>query len=469
VVSSLVEVFREGQEKVPYDRIAMCSGIGCSSRVPGYLRLDGFHTTHGRSIPYATGLKLSNPDLKVVVFAGDGDMSSIGGNHLIHAARRNMDLKVICVNNFNYGMTGGQGGPTTPTSAWSSTTIYGNYEHPFNLIHLMIACGASYAARWTSVHTHYIKVSIAEMMEREGFSFLEVIAPCPTNYGRKNRLGVGSDMVKYFLDNSVAKVNPDPAEAVIQFGVPIICGKFLDTGRPSHIQAMTAHLSQKLKVPEFRGDGNVKIEAAPEKKAPPKALTPEDERPKFTADKVQIKIAGVGGQGLGLSGFIMGRAAAIFDQNEAVYTQEYSPEARGGASSSSLVVSERRINMPYVTKPDILIIMAQQAWEKYTKEITPGCHVLVDPDLVDMHDTPECAGLHQIPCTRMAEELGRVIVANIVMLGYFSSLFDCISLHAMREALKMSIPRGTEEFNLKAFEAGRQYGLTERAKKQIDR
>lgn len=458
VVSSFVEVIHELE--MPQDRIVTASGIGCSSRVPGYLRLDGFHTTHGRSIAYATGLKLANPDLQVCIFAGDGDLAAIGGNHLIHAARRNMDLKVICVNNFNYGMTGGQGGPTTPTGAWSSTTVYGNIEQPFNLIRLIIACGASYAARWTSVHTHYIKASIAEMFQREGFCFLEVIAPCPTNYGRKNRLGVGSDMVKYFLDHSVAKVNPDPSEAEIQLGTPIICGKFLDRQRPGFLRAMHEHLSKKVKVTEFRGDGRAKVEEAPAKAAA-RAKIPAGERPKV--DRVGIKIAGVGGQGLGLSGFIMGRAAAIFDENNAVYTQEYSPEARGGASSSSLVISERQINMPYVTQPDILIILAQQAWEKYVKEIGPGCQVLIDSELVEPHDMPEGAALHKIPCTRMAEELGRTIVANIVMLGYFSSLFDCISLAAMKEALKMSIPRGTEEFNLKAFEAGYSYGRKEKS------
>jgi len=459
VVSSFVEVLHE--QDIPYDRIAMVSGIGCSSRVPGYLRLDGFHTTHGRSIPYATGLKLANPDLNVVVFAGDGDLAAIGGNHLIHAARRNMDLKVICVNNFNYGMTGGQSGPTTPTSAWSPTTVYGNIEQPFNLIHLMIACGASYAARWTSVHTHHVKVAIAEMFQRQGFCFLEVIAPCPTNYGRKNRLGVGSDMVKYFLDHAVAKVNPDPAEAQIQLGSPIICGKFLDTQRASYLTVLRENLTKKLKITDFRGDGLAKVEEAAPAKAAARRKLPEETRPKV--ERAQIKIAGVGGQGLGLSGFIMGRAAAIFDENHAVYTQEYSPEARGGASSSSLVISGRQVDMPYVTRPDILIIMAQQAWEKFVREITPGCAVLIDSELVDPHDLPEGAKLYKIPCTRMAEDLGRTIVANIVMLGYFASLFDCISLEAMKEALKMSIPRGTEEFNLKAFEAGYGFGREQAA------
>jgi 2-oxoglutarate ferredoxin oxidoreductase subunit gamma len=222
---------------------------------------------------------------------------------------------------------------------------------------------------------------------------------------------------------------------------------------------MREHLSKKLKVAEFRGDGKARLEEGPPAKPVVRKKIAPELRPKV--ERIGIKIAGIGGQGLGLSGFIMGRAAAIFDENNAVYTQEYSPEARGGASSSSLVISERQINMPYVTRPDILIILAQQAGEKYVKEITPGCSVLIDSELVEPRQLPEGAKLYKIPCTRMAEELGRTIVANIVMLGYFSSLFGCISLEAMKEALKMSIPRGTEEFNLKAFEAGYAYGQKE--------
>ncbi|MCJ7627410.1 MAG: thiamine pyrophosphate-dependent enzyme, partial [Longimicrobiales bacterium] len=115
------------------DKVAVVSGIGCTGRVAGYLRLDSFHTTHGRAIPFATGLKLARPELKVVVFSGDGDIAGIGGNHFIHAARRNLDITVICANNFNYGMTGGQVGPTTPHRARAVTSQYGNFEYPFNL------------------------------------------------------------------------------------------------------------------------------------------------------------------------------------------------------------------------------------------------------------------------------------------------------------------------------------------------
>ncbi len=129
------------------DKVAVVSGIGCAGRVAGYIRLDSFHTTHGRAIPFATGLKLANPELKVVVFSGDGDLVAIGGNHFIHAARRNIDMTVLCANNFNYGMTGGQLGPTTPLTARTTTSTMGNIEEPFNIPYLAAASGAVYIAR----------------------------------------------------------------------------------------------------------------------------------------------------------------------------------------------------------------------------------------------------------------------------------------------------------------------------------
>jgi 2-oxoglutarate ferredoxin oxidoreductase subunit beta len=134
------------------DKVSVVSGIGCSGRVAGYIKLDSFHTTHGRALPFATGLKLANPELTIAVFSGDGDLAAIGGNHLIHSARRNIDMTVICINNFNYGMTGGQMGPTTPLDARSTTSPYGNYEYPFNLPYLVAASGATYVARWTVLH-----------------------------------------------------------------------------------------------------------------------------------------------------------------------------------------------------------------------------------------------------------------------------------------------------------------------------
>ena len=134
------------------DKLAIVSGIGCTGRVAGYLNLDSFHTTHGRAIPFATGLKLANPELNVVVYSGDGDLFAIGGNHFLHAARRNMDLLVVCVNNFTYGMTGGQVAPTTPLGASQTTMPFGNFENPASLPFLADAAGATFVARWTVFH-----------------------------------------------------------------------------------------------------------------------------------------------------------------------------------------------------------------------------------------------------------------------------------------------------------------------------
>jgi 2-oxoglutarate ferredoxin oxidoreductase subunit beta len=215
------------------DKIALVSGIGCSGRVAGYVRLDSFHTTHGRALPFATGLKLANPELNVVVFSGDGDLAAIGGNHLIHSARRNIDMTVICINNFNYGMTGGQLGPTTPLEARTATSPYGNFETPFNLPHLVAAAGATYIARWTVMHPRQLERSIAEAMVKPGFSFIEVLAPCPTVYGRMNKQGQGMDQLHAYQERCLVRNGVDPREAEIDLHGAIIVGKFVDMSRPT--------------------------------------------------------------------------------------------------------------------------------------------------------------------------------------------------------------------------------------------
>jgi 2-oxoglutarate ferredoxin oxidoreductase subunit beta len=215
------------------DKIAVVSGIGCAGRAAGYLRLDSFHTTHGRALPFATGLKLGNPELNVVVFSGDGDLVAIGGNHLIHSARRNMDMTVICINNFNYGMTGGQLGPTTPVNARSTTSPYGNIENPFNVPYLVAASGATYVARWTVLHARQLERSIAEAMVKTGFSFIEVISPCPTLYGRMNKQSQGLDTMHSYQERSIVRDGADPKDVDITFDGPIVVGKFIDIERPT--------------------------------------------------------------------------------------------------------------------------------------------------------------------------------------------------------------------------------------------
>jgi 2-oxoglutarate ferredoxin oxidoreductase subunit beta len=220
---------------LPLDDVAMVSGIGCTGRMAGYLNLDSFHTTHGRAIPFATGLKLARPQSCIIVTSGDGDLFAIGGNHFIHAARRNVDMTIVCVNNFNYGMTGGQVAPSTPFGAKTTTTPIGNFEEPFNFCSLAAACGAVYVARWTSLHIRWITDSLLEAMQKRGFSFVEILAPCPITFGRRNKLGKSVDLIKFLHERSVVRNQIDPRDAALDFNKHLVVGKFVDIERPTFL------------------------------------------------------------------------------------------------------------------------------------------------------------------------------------------------------------------------------------------
>jgi 2-oxoglutarate/2-oxoacid ferredoxin oxidoreductase subunit beta len=219
------------------EKLCVVSGIGCTGRVAGYVKCDSFHTTHGRAIPFAMGLKLANPELEVVVFSGDGDLTAIGGNHLIHAARRNVDITVICVNNFNYGMTGGQSAPTSQAGARTSTTPRGNLEPSFNLPYLVASAGATYVARWTVLDLGRLRRSMTEALAHKGFAFVEVISPCPIYYGRFNRKGDALSELRYYKDNTIVKnFAPLPECDLSTLGGKIVVGKFVDETKPAFME-----------------------------------------------------------------------------------------------------------------------------------------------------------------------------------------------------------------------------------------
>jgi 2-oxoglutarate ferredoxin oxidoreductase subunit beta len=201
VTGALVRAIdRMGLDK---NKICLVSGIGCSSRAVGYLDFDSVHTAHGRALAFATGIKLARPDLKVIVMTGDGDCAAIGGNHFIHAARRNIDIVTIVMNNNIYGMTSGQYSPMTPKGMLGTTAPYGNVEHAFDLCELARAAGASYVARATSYHVPLLIDLIEKAIKVKGFSVVEAITQCPTYMGRKNKLGSAVDMLGWFKDNTV--------------------------------------------------------------------------------------------------------------------------------------------------------------------------------------------------------------------------------------------------------------------------
>jgi len=186
------------------DEIVLVSGIGCSGRLPVYVDFNTLHTTHGRALTFATGVKLAKPSLKVIVIMGDGDAVAIGGNHFIHAARRNIDVTSIILNNSIYGMTGGQYSPTTPYGMRSSTTLYSNIEQVFKISELAVTAGAVFVGRGTVYHAKLLDSLIEQAILKPGFSVVEVIAHCHTQYGRQNRLGTAVEMMEWQRDHAVA-------------------------------------------------------------------------------------------------------------------------------------------------------------------------------------------------------------------------------------------------------------------------
>jgi 2-oxoglutarate ferredoxin oxidoreductase subunit beta len=191
---------RIGFEK---DEIVLVSGIGCSGRLPVYVDFNTLHTTHGRALTFATGVKLAKPSLKVIVIMGDGDAVAIGGNHFIHAARRNIDVTSIILNNSIYGMTGGQSSPTTPYGMRSSTTTYSSIEQAFKISELAVTAGAVFVGRGTVYHAKLLDSLIEKAVLKPGFSVVEVIAHCHTQYGRQNRLGTAVEMMEWQRDHAV--------------------------------------------------------------------------------------------------------------------------------------------------------------------------------------------------------------------------------------------------------------------------
>lgn len=203
VAVAIDELIADEDSGIKREDIVIVSGIGCSSRAAGYLDFNSIHTTHGRAIAFASGIKMANPRLHVIVLTGDGDCSAIGGNHLIHAARRNLGLTVIAFNNDIYGMTGGQYSPTTPNGDKATTAPYGNVDRPFDIARLASGAGASFSARGDVYHARETIDIIKQAILHKGFSLVDVYSICPTYYGRKNKKGDAVEMLKWQKDNLI--------------------------------------------------------------------------------------------------------------------------------------------------------------------------------------------------------------------------------------------------------------------------
>jgi 2-oxoglutarate ferredoxin oxidoreductase subunit beta len=230
--------------RLDWDTLVFLSGIGCSSRLPGYIDAEGLHTTHGRAITFATGVKLAKPEFNVIVFTGDGDCAGIGGNHFIHAARRNVDMTVIEINNYNYGMTGGQSSPTTPTGGLTTTSVYGCVEQPFDLAELAKGAGASFVARWIPSYPYETIGSIKKALSKKGFAFIEILIPCPTSYGKKNKVAEGKESWNWLEETTILKSKYDQ----------------LPENEKQHNQKLLIGELQNIEKPEFTAEWKKLVE-----------------------------------------------------------------------------------------------------------------------------------------------------------------------------------------------------------------
>ena len=230
VLGSLVRcVHQLGLSK---DEVVLVAGIGCSGRIAVYVDFNTVHTTHGRALTFATGIKMANPKLKVIAVMGDGDALSIGGNHFLHAARRNIGVTALILNNNIYGMTGGQSSSTTGENCYSTTSPYGQQEQSFDIVNLAKAAGAPYVARSTVLHVKLLDRILTTALERPGFNLVEVLTPCHTQFGRKNKFKTNVEMYQWYKKNATPLESLDKLpEAERAKRTPI--GIFVEENRPS--------------------------------------------------------------------------------------------------------------------------------------------------------------------------------------------------------------------------------------------
>ena len=228
VMGAIIRAVRARQ--LSKDDVAMISGIGCTGRMPVYLDFNTMHTTHGRALAFATGLKLAKPDMQVIVVMGDGDAMAIGGNHFIHAARRNIELTAIVVNNRVYGMTGGQVSPATPLGARATTAPYGQIEQPFDIARMAEAAGASFVARSTTYHAIELDRFIARGMEKRGFAVVEVLTQCPVFWREPDQIGDPVAMLKWFRDNTTTEPDKVPSGKILR-------GVLVDREVPGYVES----------------------------------------------------------------------------------------------------------------------------------------------------------------------------------------------------------------------------------------
>lgn len=419
------------------DEVYAVSGIGCSARTPAYMDFNSVQTTHGRAITFATGMKMFRPEKKVILFLGDGDCASIGGNHLIHAARRNIDLTVIVMNNYIYGMTGGQCSPTTPYESRTSTTTYGSIDRELKICDVAMAAGATFVARSTAYHAAQLPALIKQGINNKGFSLIEILSPCPTGFGARNGFRAPYEMYDMLRDMAVP-IEKTNAMTKEELKNKIVTGVLKNEPEKEYIDKYEA-LVEEI----HNSGGNFGVQGID--------VQPISEnRP---IERYECCLSGFGGQGLILAGIIL--SEAMIRQNKyAVHNQSYGPEARGGSSRSDIIISDSDINYPEVTSPDLLLAMTQDSFNKYASCVKKGGIILCDSTYVKPYPV-EGVKCFEYPITGCAKDtIGVVKTANILALGILTGLVDFISKDSVEYAVIARIPEKVQEINKKAFDIG---------------
>ncbi|MBQ5952238.1 MAG: 2-oxoacid:acceptor oxidoreductase family protein [Lachnospiraceae bacterium] len=438
IVVALDDLIRDKESGITRENVVIVSGIGCSARAAGYLDFSSIHTTHGRAIAFATGIKIANPNLHVIVVTGDGDCSAIGGNHLIHAARRNLDLTVVVFNNTTYGMTGGQYSPTTPQFDTAATAPYGVIDRPFNIAELAAGAGASFTASGDVFHTKETIRQIRNGILHHGFSLIECHSICPTYYGRKNRKGSAVDMLKYQKEHGLIRSAYDrlPADKKKDY-YPV--GSLTENGYPE----FTDLYSYIIKSAQSQG---------PLDRSPRRDVVMPGTGTHLTKDRYEMRLAGSGGQGVILASVILAEAAVIEGKN-AIQSQSYGPEARGGTCRAEAILGEKPLGYSKVSRPHFLLALTQASLDKYSGNLADDAFVLIDSSLT----APEglTARTVSLPILKTARDVvGKSMTANIVALGAINGLLRLFPEEVLQEAVKRHIPGGTEELNLRALKEG---------------
>ena len=335
------------------------TGIGCTGKADDYLVTHALHTTHGRALAYATGIKAFNPKLHVVVLMGDGDSVTIGGNHFIHAARRNIDLTAIVINNFNYGMTGGRSPAPRRADSFTSTTAWGNPERDFDICALAEVAGANYVARETPYHGWEMKELIKEALNKKGFSLVEVFSPCPTHFGKNNEMKQTREMLDWFKERGL------PVERYRKLSVA-------EQGKTISPSGNWWTGMRRISIRDMKRSGPGRWP----QKARGKVRNEMKERKRDMRSSWPDRAA----RGLVLAGIMLGEAA-ILEGKIVVQTQSYGIASRGGFSLAEVIIDREEIIYQQVQEPDIILALTEEALEKYAALAEKGVPVFYDTTL----------------------------------------------------------------------------------------